>query len=84
MSLLDLFAWSEATFLSRFEGSAIRRIGFERWSRNIAIALGNADHDPRIIDALNRRASSEHSALVREHIAWALREQAEKASQPNR
>ena len=70
-SLVDLFAWDEATFLDRTEGSAIRRIGFERWLRNIAIALGNAATTPEVIAALkNRRGES--SALVAEHVEWAL------------
>ncbi|HUJ00603.1 MAG TPA: tRNA epoxyqueuosine(34) reductase QueG [Usitatibacter sp.] len=69
--LVDLFAWSEDEFDRRFEGSAIRRIGHERWLRNLAVALGNAPTTPRIVAAL--RARSDHpSALVREHVAWAL------------
>ena len=72
--LVGLFAWSEAEFLQRLEGSPIRRIGHERWLRNIAIALGNAlalRYDPRIEQALGQRAD-DPSALVREHVAWAL------------
>ena len=69
--LVDLFAWSEEEFDRRFEGSAIRRIGHERWLRNLAVALGNAPTTPRIVAAL--RARSDHpSALVRAHVAWAL------------
>ncbi len=69
--LVELFAWTEAEFDKRFEGSAIRRIGHEKWLRNIAVALGNAPTSPPIIEALRaRRAHS--SALVREHVAWAL------------
>jgi epoxyqueuosine reductase len=69
--LVDLFAWSEEEFGRRFEGSPIRRIGHERWLRNIAVALGNAPTTPAIVAALQLRA--EHpSALVREHVAWAL------------
>jgi epoxyqueuosine reductase len=69
--LADLFAWSEADFLERTEGSAIRRIGYECWLRNIAVALGNAPSTPEIIAALASRR--EHpSELVREHVAWAL------------
>jgi epoxyqueuosine reductase len=68
---VDLFAWSEEEFQRRFEGSPIRRIGHERWLRNIAVALGNAPTSPGIVAALHARA--EHpSALVREHVAWAL------------
>ena len=73
-SLLALWAWSEAEFLRLTEGSAIRRIGHERWLRNIAVALGNAlrsTGDPAIAGALQARYA-EASPLVREHIAWAL------------
>jgi epoxyqueuosine reductase len=72
--LTTLFGWTEEDFLRFTEGSPIRRIGHERWLRNIAVALGNAlraVHDPALVQALARRA--EHpSALVREHVAWAL------------
>ena len=70
-SLVELFLWSEAQFLERTAGSAIRRIGYERWLRNIAVALGNAPRSALLISALRSRA--EHpSALVREHVRWAL------------
>jgi epoxyqueuosine reductase len=69
--LVDLFAWSEAQFLAATEGSAIRRIGHERWLRNVAVALGNAPSAPEVIVAL--KARREHpSPLVREHVEWAL------------
>lgn len=73
--LATLFAWSEEEFLRLTEGSAIRRIGHERWLRNIAVALGNALRarpDQELVDALVARAQHP-SALVREHVAWALR-----------
>ncbi len=70
-SLLDLFAWTEAEFLSRTEGSAIRRTGYEGWLRNIAIALGNAPGSAEVISALQLR-SNHDSEVVREHVAWAL------------
>jgi len=70
-SLVDLFAWSEQEFNARLAGSPIRRIGYERWLRNIAVALGNAAPDPRARAALSSRADHP-SALVREHVAWAL------------
>ncbi len=73
-ALADLFAWSEATFLERTAGSAIRRIGYQRWLRNIAVALGNAPRLPTIQTALERRRD-DPSALVREHVAWAAQEQ---------
>ena len=69
--LVDLFAWDEATWLARTEGSAIRRIGHERWLRNIAVALGNATTTPEVVAALNKRRNSE-SKLVAEHVEWAL------------
>ena len=69
--LVELFLWDETTWLQKTEGSAIRRIGFERWQRNLAIALGNAPSTPQVIAAL--RARREHSSpLVLEHIEWAL------------
>ncbi|MHB8446530.1 MAG: tRNA epoxyqueuosine(34) reductase QueG [Rudaea sp.] len=73
-ALVDLFGWSEAEFLARTEGSAIRRIGHERWLRNIAVALGNAPRSSAINDALQSRADHP-SALVREHVTWAMRQQ---------
>jgi epoxyqueuosine reductase len=73
-ALIDLFAWSEAEFLARTEGSAIRRIGHEQWLRNIAVALGNAPRNPAIIESLKSR-TDHPSALVREHVAWALMRQ---------
>jgi epoxyqueuosine reductase len=69
-ALTALFGWSEAEFLEKTAGSPIRRIGYERWLRNIAIALGNAPTTPALLSALAARA--EHpSALVREHVHWA-------------
>ena len=79
--LLELFRWSEAEFLARLEGSAIRRIGHERWLRNLAVALGNAPASPEIRSALEARADHP-SALVREHLQWALSRQAQTARAP--
>ena len=73
-ALTTLFAWTETEFLHRTEGSAIRRIGYDRWSRNVAVALGNAAPGRGIVDALERRAN-DPSPLVREHVAWALARQ---------
>ncbi|MDH3690175.1 MAG: tRNA epoxyqueuosine(34) reductase QueG [Gammaproteobacteria bacterium] len=70
--LVDLFGWTEREFLDATEGSPIRRIGYERWLRNIAIALGNAATTCEIILALERR-TQHPSTLVREHVTWALR-----------
>jgi epoxyqueuosine reductase len=72
-SLVDLFAWSEADFLSRTEGSAIRRIGYQSWLRNIAVALGNTPTSHEVITALESRRE-DASEIVREHVAWALAE----------
>jgi epoxyqueuosine reductase len=71
--LTELFAWSEEDFLSRMEGSAIRRIGYECWLRNIAVALGNAPTSPLVLAALESRRVHP-SALVREHVEWAFAE----------
>ena len=71
-ALVDLFAWSEEEFTSRLTGSPIRRIGYERWLRNLAVALGNAPTTPAVINALRSR-SAHPSPKVREHVAWALR-----------
>jgi epoxyqueuosine reductase len=70
-SLADLFAWTEAEFLARTEGSAIRRSGYRRWLRNLAVALGNAPTTPEILAALQSRSDCD-DAVVREHVAWAL------------
>lgn len=70
-TLAELFAWEEDEFLQRTEGSAIRRSGHERWLRNIAVALGNAPTTDAVIEALHSRVGHP-SAVVREHIAWAL------------
>jgi epoxyqueuosine reductase len=72
--LLDVFAWSEETFLTKTEGSAIRRIGHDRWLRNIAVALGNAPTSQPIIEAL-KSMLNHHSEMVREHVQWALDQQ---------
>ena len=69
--LVDLFSWTEREFLKRTEGSAIRRIGYDCWLRNIAIALGNAPSTKEIIAALRSRLNNV-SAMVNEHIEWAL------------
>jgi epoxyqueuosine reductase len=72
--LAELFAWSEDEFLRHTEGSPIRRIGHERWLRNVAVAIGNAlraGDDPALRQALAARRDHP-SELVREHVAWAL------------
>ena len=70
-SLAELFAWTEAEFLQRTEGSAIRRSGYRRWLRNIAVALGNAPRSAAVLAALEARRDIEDE-MVREHVAWAL------------
>jgi epoxyqueuosine reductase len=70
-TLVELFGWNEDGFLSFTEGTAIRRIGHERWLRNIAVALGNAPGTPEVIAALQSRADHP-SEVVREHVGWAL------------
>ncbi|AWV07690.1 tRNA epoxyqueuosine(34) reductase QueG [Marilutibacter maris] len=80
-SLAELFAWDEDEFLRRTEGSAIRRSGHERWLRNIAVALGNAPTTPEVLAALASRRDHP-SALVREHVEWALARHAKEADLP--
>ena len=75
--LVELFGWTEDEFLKRTEGMAIRRTGYEGWLRNIAVALGNAPPGDEVRNALNQRAD-DASAVVREHVAWALGRQASK------
>lgn len=69
--LSELFAWTETQFEQRMRGSAIHRIGYERWSRNVAVALGNAPAGAAVINALKSRRE-DPSPLVREHVEWAL------------
>ena len=70
-TLRALWAWDEATFLQRTAGSALRRLGYERWRRNLAVALGNAAPDPAAKQAL-WAGRADPSPLVREHLEWAL------------
>jgi len=70
--LIALFEWNEEQFLQRTEGSAIRRIGFECWLRNIAVALGNAPTSDAIVEALLSRLQYD-SEMLREHVEWALK-----------
>jgi epoxyqueuosine reductase len=70
-TLVELFAWTETEFDQRMRGSPIRRIGYERWLRNLAVGLGNAPTSPEVIAALHARANHA-SALVREHVRWAI------------
>lgn len=77
--LLELFSWSEKDFLERHQGSAIRRIGYERWMRNIAVALGNALRNKGLSETIKNQIRTalqqrrhEVSTMVAEHIDWAL------------
>jgi epoxyqueuosine reductase len=76
-ALVELFSWSEAEFQERLAGSAVHRIGYERWLRNIAVGLGNAPWSEQVVAILTSRADH-GSALVREHVAWALARQQRK------
>jgi epoxyqueuosine reductase len=69
--LTNLFAWTEEKWSEKTAGSAIRRIGFERWQRNLAVALGNAETTPELIAALTEKKDSS-SQLIRDHVEWAL------------
>lgn len=79
-SLIDLFSWSRSEFESHTAGSPIRRIGFEKWQRNLAIALGNADYDSTIIMQLESKLG-QVSEMVDEHIEWAIAQQKQKSRQ---
>ena len=77
-TLVELFAWSESEFNDKLAGSAIRRIGYERWLRNLAVGMGNAlrtlgdTPQSRVIRESLLTRADHASALVREHVAWAL------------
>lgn len=76
-SLQALFGWSEAEFLHFTEGSAIRRIGYQRWQRNIAVALGNAPYAEAVVQCLEKFSGD---AMVQRHVDWALAQQRQKAT----
>lgn len=78
VSLLALFGWHEQDFQQRMAGSPIYRIGYAKWLSNIAIALGNAPYSEEVISALQGRVD-DAAEIVRESVAWALRQQQEKA-----
>ena len=79
--LVTLFEWDEQMFLEKTAGSAIRRAGYLRWQRNLAIGLGNSHAQPETVKALRKRLSDEPGAMVAEHIEWALQRQ-ESAAAP--
>lgn len=77
ITLLECFSWTQKQFLDRFEGSPIRRIGYQNWRRNIAVALGNAAYSPHLLKTL-KQALPQASTLLAEHIDWAIRQQNHK------
>ena len=83
ITLLELFSWSEDHFLDSLQGSPIRRIGFQSWQRNIAVALGNAPYDINIVTALEQKLTTA-SAMVSEHIQWALSQQKKQNLEDNK
>lgn len=81
--LLALWRWSEAEFLKHTEGSPIRRIGYQRWRRNLAVALGNGPANPEVMAAL-QQALPEAEPMVAEHIEWALATLARRQDETNK
>lgn len=81
-SLVELFAWTQGEFETKLAGSPIRRIGYQQWLRNLAVGLGNASTSPSIIQALKDR-SNDSSALVQEHVHWALKQHETRRSTCN-
>lgn len=81
VTLLELFSWDETYFLKKTEGSPIRRIGFESWQRNIAIALGNSHYNEIVIKSLQKQLLIS-SSMVAEHIEWAIEQQLTKSEDP--
>jgi len=79
--LVELFGWNEAEYLAKTEGSALRRLGYRRWLRNLAVALGNAPPSPAAAAALAARAD-DADPVVREHVAWALARQGRVSGAP--
>lgn len=83
VTLLELFSWKQEEFESRLAGNPIRRIGYQQWLRNIAVGLGNAPYSVDIINALRTRLD-DNSAMVREHVQWALEQQQKKRLRVNK
>jgi epoxyqueuosine reductase len=78
--LSELFQWSESEFMRKLEGSPIRRIGYERWLRNIAVALGNAPPSMSMLRLLQHKHRVLDSVLVKEHVQWAIDQQKQRIS----
>ncbi|MCX7127357.1 MULTISPECIES: tRNA epoxyqueuosine(34) reductase QueG [Aeromonas] len=81
--LLALWRWSESDFLKQTEGSPIRRIGYQRWRRNLAVALGNGPATPEVIAALQQGLTTAEP-MVAEHIEWALATLARRQDEENK
>ncbi|MCP3292173.1 tRNA epoxyqueuosine(34) reductase QueG, partial [Aeromonas hydrophila] len=81
--LLTLWGWSESEFLKHTEGSPIRRIGYQRWRRNLAVALGNGPASPQVMTAL-QQALTAAEPMVAEHIEWALATLAKRQQDDNK
>ena len=79
VTLAELFGWDEATFQEKMAGSAIYRIGYRQWLRNLAVGLGNAPGTPAVLEALQRRVD-DSDAMVREHVQWALQRHRERTA----
>ncbi|HAQ87395.1 MAG TPA: tRNA epoxyqueuosine(34) reductase QueG, partial [Pseudomonas sp.] len=77
--LATLFRWTEDEFLSRTEGSPLRRTGYQNWLRNLAVGLGNAPSSIPVLEALQSRRD-DSSELVREHVEWALAQHEQRSS----
>jgi epoxyqueuosine reductase len=80
LSLLEAFSWSEDAFLKHTEGSAIRRIGIDKWRRNVSVAMGNAAFSDDIVSALEHAQDHTSDPSLLEHYAWALKRQRDKAT----
>ena len=76
-NLIDLFQWNKKTWMRNTEGSAIRRIGYNQWLRNIAVGLGNGGSTPNILDTLRKKLNHK-SIMVREHVRWAIKQHLKK------
>ena len=82
IDLVEVFLWNEELWKTKTEGSAIRRIGYELWLRNIAVALGNAKTSEDVLGALKSR-KNDKSELVKEHVMWAINQHKKKLSDKN-
>jgi epoxyqueuosine reductase len=81
IDLIELFQWSEETFLQKTEGSAIRRTGYQGFKRNIAVALGNSKGGEKVIKLLEACLTSDDSELIKEHAQWAVEQLKNRSSE---